>query len=393
MLKQSLSASSSSEIEQQASTSAARPPTASHEQRLPGNQTSPDPQNPSSLLDQLISQGSNNKAVEDFLRSKGDQPLTRIEYAGVLALLAGRVEGAPARTSNLFVPYPYSPLVAEPEEKDVPFRFSTTSLSPEPAQAINFTPGSASNGGRKMLTKNPNGSYVLRGGGSARPRNRYHSPGFGPSQRTTTPIRITPEKPSADGKRRRIGYDPDLRPASSSATLNGTPNTNGTPSPVAGPSSPSPNTSPTIQAVPRAGAPPPTTPIRRRSILPTTPVNPSPLRQAWGQPDSPPSQSSPPSAGKQTQSAAYLSQLIKDISPKKNPDIQNPYQASSVLPRPATKKPPQRRRTEPAKTAPKPAPEKSKSKSPPTVEPTISSVDAIVATMPTVSRFVYWRID
>ena len=151
--------------------------------------------------------------------------------------------------------------VAEPEEKEAPFRFSTTSLSPEPVQAVNFTPGSASNGGRKMLTKNPNGSYVLRGGGSARPRNRYHSPGFGPLQRTTTPIRITPEKPVADGKRRRIGYDPDSRSASSSTTTNGTPATSGTPSPVAGPSSPGPTTSPTIQAVPRAGAPPPS---RRR---------------------------------------------------------------------------------------------------------------------------------
>lgn len=243
-----------------------------------------------------------------------------------------------------------------------------------------------------MLSKNPNGSYVLRGGGSARPRNRYHSPGFGPPQRTTTPIRITPEKPPADGKRRRIGYDPDLRPASSSATTNGTPATNGTPSPVAGRSSPSPVTGPAaVQAFPRAGAPPPSTPIRRRSILPTTPVNPSPLRQAWGQSDSPPSQSSPPSAGKQTQSAAYLSQLIKDISPKKNPDIQNPYQAANILPpRPAAKKPQQRRRTETAKTAPKPSTftEKPKSKSPPAAEPAITPIDAIAATMPTVSSYV-----
>lgn len=287
-------------------------------------------------------------------------------------------------------------LAAEPEEKDAPFRFSTTSLSPEPAQNVNFTPGSASNSVRKMLSKNPNGSYVLRGGGSARPRNRYHSPGFGPPQRMTTPIRINPEKPPADGKRRRIGYDPDLRSASSNATTNGTPTTksspatNGTPTP-AGPTSPSPITGPSAaHAVPRAGAPPPSTPIRHRSVLPTTPVNPSPLRQAWGQSDSPPSRSSPPSAGKQTQSAAYLSQLIKDISPKKNLDIQNPYQAANVLPpRPATKKPQQRRRTQPVKAEAKPPTEQPKSKSPHAAEPAITSIDVIAATMPTVGSYIF----
>lgn len=45
------------------------------------------------LLNELTSQGSNNRAVEEFLRQKGDQPLSFIEYAGVVALLGQRLEG------------------------------------------------------------------------------------------------------------------------------------------------------------------------------------------------------------------------------------------------------------------------------------------------------------
>lgn len=101
MLNQSLSASSSANSAQNVNASAVPSSAAPQDQRPSGAQTSPDPQNPASLLEQLTSQGSNNKAVEDFLRSKGDQPLTRIEYAGVLALLAGRVEGEPATQWSL----------------------------------------------------------------------------------------------------------------------------------------------------------------------------------------------------------------------------------------------------------------------------------------------------
>ncbi|KZT65743.1 hypothetical protein DAEQUDRAFT_768579 [Daedalea quercina L-15889] len=361
MLRGSMEGLSSSSEEEQPADHASRAPAASQ-----NPQTSADPESPASLLDQLMSRGSNNKTVEDFLRNKGNQPLTRIEYAGVMALLAGRVE-------------------AEPEERETPFKFSTVSPSPEPGK-VTFTPGSASNSGRKMLSKNPNGPYVLRGGGSARPRNRYQSPGFGSPQRATPAIRITPEKPPADGKRRRIGYDPDLHPVSG-VSASGATAANGTTSPLAGPSSTG-TSGISANGIPKVNGASPTTPIRRRPILPakpTTPVNPSPLRQAWGQPDSPPSQSSPPSAGKQTQSAAYLSQLIKEISPKKNPDIQNPYQTASVLPpRPATKKPPQRksRRAEASKTASKSSAEST----PSAEEPPLTSVETIEATMPTGSK-------
>ncbi|KAH9839894.1 uncharacterized protein C8Q71DRAFT_855201 [Rhodofomes roseus] len=366
MLDQRTYASSSSGDEQRPASNAPSAPTAAQPQLPSGSQATTDTTNPSSLLDHLISQGSNNKAVEEFLRSKGDQPLTRIEYAGVLALLAGRVE-------------------AEPEDKLEPFRFSTSPLSPEPAQAT-FTPGSASNGNRKMLTKNPNGPYLMRGGGSARPRNRYQSPGFGPPQRTTPPIRITPEKPPADGKRRRIGADPDLfapRPVSS-VTASSSYARNGATSPVAGPSSTGTRGDSTANGLPKVNRASPTTPVRRPAKA-TAPVNPSPLRQAWGQPDSPPSQSSPPSTSKQTSSAAYLSQLIKDISPKTNPDIQNPYQAASMLPRPPAKKPPPKkpRGADAAKPAPKPA---AAAAALTAAEPALTPVETIEATMPTGSK-------
>lgn len=266
------------------------------------------------LLNELTSQGSNNRAVEEFLRQKGDQPLSFIEYAGVVALLGQRLE----------------------EPRSEPFRFSTsTSPEPVPVPAVDFaTPGTSSSiptqNSRKMLNKNPNGNYIYRGGGSSRvATNRYYSPGFGRPSRSYSTIKITPEKTRTDTKRRRTtaGHETvSSQPAQSSGSRGAT-MTNGSPPVASGSNSTS-----------RTNGVSPSTP--RRSSYPTratAPANPSPLRQAWGQSDSPP-QRTPP---KRAFAVATLQDIIDKATPKPaNPDLQNPYD-NSIMPKVA-KKPPQR---------------------------------------------------
>ncbi|GLB41752.1 hypothetical protein LshimejAT787_1003520 [Lyophyllum shimeji] len=215
---------------------------------------------------------------------------------------------------------------------------------------------------RRTLNKNPNGVYRWQGAGSAktpRSKNRYSSPAFGPSRSTTDRLvlkdtQIGTETLRTDTKRRRVGEEA----ADSSFTSTGPAPTlsNGNlfepPAPAA---APEPSPTRVKQPVPfpvSAGSP--TTPRTSNRISlnikaspsssrlqvppltqkPTSPVIPSPLRQAWTG-ASPPSQSdstpTTPSPVKQTKAAGFMADLIKEVTPPKRPDLSNPYQTASPV--------------------------------------------------------------
>ncbi|KAK0188701.1 hypothetical protein F5146DRAFT_1140246 [Armillaria mellea] len=193
----------------------------------------------------------------------------------------------------------------------------------------------------KMLTKNPNGAYRWEGGGSAkvRTRDRYRSPAFGPSRATpdrlilnhSTTASIT-DNTKADTKRRRVINGT----GSSFAEASGAPATPQTPTPTFRRSNAELSTRPSFNPPAMNGSPSKpnglpastSTPRIRATFVPpkpTTPVIPSPLRQAWGQ-ISPGSPESPPQTQKQSSAANFMAGLIKDNTPTKKPDISNPYQ-------------------------------------------------------------------
>jgi hypothetical protein len=232
----------------------------------------------------------------------------------------------------------------------------------------------AAQGPRKMLTKNPNGVYRWRGGGSARParsRNRYASPAFGPPR--TTPERLVLKESTAtgeglrtDNKRRRIGEEAGI-PSSSSLTTpaNGSaviqiPSDSSIskvtqPSPTIPSAAPSrvingTNTQAKVNGTPN-GAPS----IRLRPSglqKPTTPAIPSPLRQAWSGSSSDASSSPVQTPPKPTKVANFMAELIKEVTPPKKPDVSNPYQTASPVKIPSTSRPrPKRTRVKGKSTA------------------------------------------
>lgn len=296
-------------------------------------------------------------------------------------------------------------------DKPEPFRFSTSpSRTPVRGNSPIFTlgtPGVSPNNPngdspRRTLSKNPNGVYRWQGGGSARPRNRYQSPSFG--TRSPPPaIKLSPVK--TDTKRRRVGEDaesssgqkvpfpavspqkpangsapapaPNQTPAPSQTRLSIFPATNGTPA-----SQPNGNST---QKTPAATAPR----LRTGNLpsKPTAPSIPSPLRQAWGQSDSPPQtpgSNANPRLPKPatTKAASFMTELIKEVTPPKKPDVSNPYQTASPV-RPTPKKPtPKRPRASAVKAAPPPVPDVPK-----VVEPSPQAI--IEATVPKV-RYVQY---
>ncbi|KAI1796609.1 hypothetical protein LXA43DRAFT_566478 [Ganoderma leucocontextum] len=287
------------------------------------------------------STAANVKKVREFLDEKGGEALSAVEVAGLVHLLQNSVEGN--------------------DDEVEPFRFSKSpSLTPARGMTPNFNmhsptgsdeAGTAAQGAPKTLSKNPMGVYRWQGGGSARPRNRYRSPNFGskPAQNT---IKLQPEKPKADNKRRRVGEEATTSSPQRAGATATAPKVNGTLSPVP-PSASAPathNGSPSMNGTTingRAnGAPPPTTPtrpgIRTNGIKPTAPVVPSPLRQTWSQSDSPP-QSSSQSQGMPTRAAAFMAELIKEVTPPKKPAFVNPYEAANLMIKPAPKKQPVRK--------------------------------------------------
>lgn len=289
-----------------------------------------------------------------------------------------------------------------------PFRFSASPSDPARASSpvYNFTaPGASAStssivNGKKVLTKNPNGTYRFQGGGSSRPRNRYQSPVFGHPQATLSKIKITPEKPKTDAKRRRTSAaQPETSTAqrttadagSSRPTVNGTTEAstslsnitmNGASSSFSSSSSASGSSS----AAPSSSAPR----VRTTGFTkPTAPAIPSPLRQAWGQSDSPPQSSRQVQQPvRPTRAASTLTEILKEVSPPKKPEFVNPYEAASPIPlRAAARKPAAQRRTRAAAkaAAAAAAQEKAKAKSAQKSEQKLTVQEIIEATVPKVS--------
>ncbi|GBE86363.1 hypothetical protein SCP_0902420 [Sparassis crispa] len=312
----------------------------------------------------------NLATVQAFLTEKGGKPLNAVELAGIVSLLNNSVEGAQPASGP----------------KPEPFRFSESPSSPGRGDTpiLDFTSPGTAPSGQKVLTKNPNGMYRLQGGGTARPRNRYHSPAFGPSRSAPT-MTITPEKFKTDTKRRRVGQDaatssPQRVPVSTSMPLNG----------AAGPSAPFANgasisTSTSASAYPfvQPNGTARTRPAPRLNtpVKPTTPARPSPLRQTWN--GSPPSPPQPRPTSKPTRAASFMTELIKEVTPPKKPDLVNPYQAASFTPmRPLPQKQPTRK-AKAAATAPPSAASTSNAKPPLEKKESQLSQQAIIeATVP-----------
>ncbi|PIL25005.1 hypothetical protein GSI_12893 [Ganoderma sinense ZZ0214-1] len=286
------------------------------------------------------STAANVKKVREFLDEKDGEPLSAVEVAGLVHLLQNSVEGN--------------------DDEVEPFRFSKSpSLTPARGMTPNFNvhsptgpdeAGSAAQGAPKTLSKNPMGVYRWQGGGSARPRNRYRSPNFG-SQPARNTIKLQPEKPKADNKRRRVGEEATTSSPQRAGATTTAPKVNGTVSSTSGAASASAthNGSPSVNKTTTngraSGAPPPTTPtrpgVRTNGVMLTTPAVPSPLRQTWSQSDSPPQPS--PSQGKPTRAAAFMTELIKEVTPPKKLAFVNPYEAANPMIKPAPKKQPVRK--------------------------------------------------
>ncbi|KAG6837367.1 hypothetical protein H0H93_010969 [Arthromyces matolae] len=251
------------------------------------------------------------------------------------------------------------------EEAFQPFRFSASPSATRGSSPINgknngplFTFGASSSTSaaptRKTLNRNPNGVYRWQGGGSAktpRSKNRYSSPAFGPSRSTTERLvlkdtQIGIDTPRTDNKRRKVAED--IGAVSSSSSPSSSSSYSAKPSERATAPEPSPTrvkkdlpfpVSTSSPATSRSSGPASSTTSRPRVPpaiqKPTIPVVPSPLRQAWsGAP--PPSRSDivpaiTPSPPKQTKAANFMTELIKEVTPPKRPDLSNPYQTASPL--------------------------------------------------------------
>ncbi len=308
-------------------------------------------------------------------------------------------------TSTQFAPqltYPITTPADIDEEKREPFRFETA--------ARYHTPGPSTTVQRpaRPLTVNPNGNCVWRGAGSARPKskNRYKSPGFPPPRQPAVSMKLAPAKPKADGKRRRIDDGPEedasqQAGSSSSVVTNGkSPQTNGhlpttdsSKRPIQSSASarpPSPS-SPSPQKLANSStAPASTSRLRTTGLKPTTPANPSPLRQAWKQTDSP---SPPASISKPTHAATIMNELVKSTAPKKAPEYINPFQETvPPVARPA-KKPLPRKRSVSASSKAGAEAAQPKAESSKKSEAELSPQKIIAATMPAVcAHSMLWSV-
>ncbi|KAI0653407.1 hypothetical protein C8Q70DRAFT_606904 [Cubamyces menziesii] len=326
-----------------------------------------------------VSTSVNLQKVQEFLDQKGGRPLNHVEFAGLVSLLQNSVED----DDDHHEPFRFSKSPSTPGRGMTP---NVNFLSPSTSEQMVAAAGTAAQNGRKTLARNPMGVYRWQGGGSARPRNRYQSPGFGTTAARPT-IKLTPEKPKTDSKRRRVGEDAtnsspqrvpkangsaaNLTPSSSTTTqLNGSAMANGAQA----------NGKTNGASLPAA----PSTPrIRTSGVKPTTPAVPSPLRQTWGQSDSPPQASSPQPASKPTRAASFMTELIKEVTPPKKPDFANPYEAMSPLPRPPQKKQPARKTRSAAKAEAEKEKEKEKTQ---VKEPELTPQAIIEATVPKGSK-------
>ncbi|KAG1831221.1 hypothetical protein EV424DRAFT_1372286 [Suillus variegatus] len=301
--------------------------------------TPPHQTNVPPYLQQSPSLAKNLEPVTRFLVEKAGRPLNEFEAAGIVDYIQKNVQA----------------------DKPEPFRFSTSpSRGSSPNLGLGTSNGVSSDtrAPKKTLSRNPNGVLRWQGAGSARPRNRYRSPGFG-SRPQGPRIELSPIRtPSAtDAKRRRVGNEAESSTAQKSAppssmssigfpTSNSTSPTRSTPAinektlvpPVS-----APTLAPAAVVTPKVnGATTPRLRTAGLSVKPTTPAVPSPLRQTWKQNDSPPQ---PPA--RPTRAANYMTGLIKEVTPLKKPDVANPYQTANPVKMP-TRKPPTRRLRPPA---------------------------------------------
>ncbi|KAI0352339.1 hypothetical protein OH77DRAFT_1592171 [Trametes cingulata] len=316
------------------------------------------------------SSSANLKKVQEFLDEKGGRPLNQVEFAGLVSLLQSSVEDDDDRHE----PFRFSKSPSTPARGTTP---TVNFLSPSTSEQMVAAAGTAAQNGRKTLARNPMGVYRWQGGGSARPRNRYQSPGFG-SAAPRTSIKLTPEKPKTDSKRRRVGEDATTSSPQRVPKTNGSATfTSSTSATSMGNSSATANGTQTNGKT--NGVTAPTTPRVRTSgiVQPTTPAVPSPLRQTWSQSDSPPQTSPSQPATKPTRAASFMTELIKEVTPPKKPDFANPYEAISPIVKPAPKKQPVRK----TRSAAKAEAEKQKEK-----EPELTPQAIIEATVPKGSK-------
>ncbi|KAG2129198.1 uncharacterized protein EDB93DRAFT_1265834 [Suillus bovinus] len=328
--------------------------------------TPPHQTNIPSYLQQSPSLAKNLEPVTRFLVEKAGRPLNEFEAAGIVDYIQKNVQA----------------------DKPEPFRFSTSpSRGSSPNLGFGTPNGVSSNTHvpKKTLLRNPNGILRWQGAGSARPRNRYRSPGFG-SRPQGPRIELSPIRtPSAtDAKRRRVGNEAESSTAQKSSPPSSTSNivfpTSNSTSPTR--STPVINDKTLVPPVPVSALAPAavvtpkangtTTPRLRTAglaVKPTTPAVPSPLRQTWKQNDSPPQ---PPA--RPTRAANYMTGLIKEVTPVKKPDVANPYQTASPVKMPI-RKPPVRRSRPPAEKKEKPQ-----------KEPEITAQAIIEATVPKGSK-------
>jgi hypothetical protein len=271
-------------------------------------------------------------------------------------MLQDSIDGADGTCAFLrlaFSPRLKSLILLFTDDTQQPFRFSkspsragspaTSSLFPTASSStISSTSTATPKTSARTLSKNPNGTYKWQGAGSAR-RNRYHSPAFG-SPSSGNKIKLPPaETAKSDLKRRRVGQDASTSsPQKSSASRQSSAEPTTTdPSTTAGAGVPnmkdaaangSPQHKPLVNGINTS------TP---RLNKPTTPAVSSPLRQAWGQDDLPSPNSSPTSGPKPSRAAAFMTELIREATPPKKPDIANPYQTASPVKtvKPPAKKP------------------------------------------------------
>ncbi|TFY58201.1 hypothetical protein EVG20_g8240 [Dentipellis fragilis] len=321
----------------------------------------------------------NLETVKKYLQERGDgQPLHQVELRGLMSLLTESVQE---------------------NERPEPFRF-TSSPSPARGNSPIFNIGGTgptspdTQTPRKTLSKNPNGVYKWQGAGSARPRNRFQSPAFGPPR--ASPSRITlspPEVPKTDSKRRRVGANaetstPQRADAASPSPARQTRAPAASGSSLFSPSNGSKSSTGAAtngQVTNGTGAAEqqaPSTPRLRMSIppKPTAPAVPSPLRQAWGQSDSPP-QPQPSPSRQPTRAASMMSELLKDVTPPKKPDVANPYQTASPVKPVMSKRPQKKRKAPEEKKVEKKAEEKEAS-----IEAGLSPQRIIEATVPKGSK-------
>jgi len=214
------------------------------------------------------------------------------------------------------------------------FRFTSRQSSPISSSPSTDTLNASPSSTPRRLPRNPNGSYRWGGAGSAKHQspNRHRSPAIVPP---TTPKASTSsgEDSLPDSKRRRLGEDGS---SSSHPGYSESPSSSG---PIPFPVSASPTTPHTNGAAkPNALS---SSSRLRTPVKPTAPVVSSPLRQqVWSEASSSSSRDdtkrSPSQQPKQTKTANFMAELIKETTPPAQTSHNfNPYGASCPVPKEA----------------------------------------------------------